>query len=181
MFVVGDWRSRMDLILADVNETLTAYTRAQLISCVWVGVACTIGFYLLGNNYALLLGVLAGVFEFVPIIGPLALAIIATVVAGFESGLQAALTTLFLAVLRVLQDYVIYPRIVREGIHLHPLAIILSVLAGEQIAGIPGVFIAIPLVALGTVLHKHFLEHTDSRGIITNLLEENQKTEEIVG
>jgi predicted PurR-regulated permease PerM len=57
----------------------------------------------------------------------------------------------------------------------------LSVLAGEQIAGIPGVFIAIPLVALGTVLHKHFLEHTDSRGIITNLLEENQKTEEIVG
>ena len=81
----------------------------------------------------------------------------------------------------MLQDYVIYPRIVREGIHLHPLAIILSVLAGEQIAGIPGVFIAIPLVALGTVLHKHFLEHTDSRGIITNLLEENQKTEEIPG
>jgi len=181
MFPVGDWRSRMDAILADVNDTLTAYTRAQLISCLWIGVVCTIGFYLLGNNYALLLGVLAGIFEFVPIIGPLAIAIIATVVAGFESGLQAALTTLFLAVLRVMQDYVIYPRIVREGIHLHPLAIILSVLAGEQVAGIPGVFIAIPLVALGTVLHKHFLEHTDSRGIITNLLEENQKPEETPG
>lgn len=177
MFPVGDWRSRVDAILVDVNDTLTAYTRAQLISCLWIGVVCTIGFYLLGNNYALLLGVLAGIFEFVPIIGPLALAVIATVVAGFESGTQGALTALFLAVLRVMQDYVIYPRIVREGIHLHPLAIILSVLAGEQVAGIPGVFIAIPLVALGTVLHKHFLEHTDSKGIITNLLEENQKTE----
>jgi predicted PurR-regulated permease PerM len=181
MFPVGEWRSRMDAILSDVNDTLTAYTRAQLISCLWIGVVCTIGFYLLGNNYALLLGVLAGIFEFVPIIGPLALAIIATVVAGFESGMQAAMTAVFLAALRVSQDYVVYPRIVREGIHLHPLAIILSVLAGEQIAGIPGVFIAIPLVALGTVLHKHFLEHTDSRGIITNLLEENEKTEEVPG
>lgn len=179
MFPVGDWRSRVDAILTDVNDTLTAYTRAQLISCLWIGIACTIGFYALGNNYALLLGVVAGIFEFVPIIGPLAIAVIATVVAGFESAMQAALTALFLAVLRVLQDYVIYPRIVREGIHLHPLAVILSVLAGEQVAGIPGVFIAIPLVALGTVLHKHFLEHTDSRGIITNLLEEDQKSEEI--
>ena len=181
MFPVGEWRSRMDAILSDVNDTLTAYTRAQLISCLWIGVVCTIGFYLLGNSYALLLGVLAGIFEFVPIIGPLALAVIATVVAGFESGMQAAMTAVFLAALRVSQDYVVYPRIVREGIHLHPLAIILSVLAGEQIAGIPGVFIAIPLVALGTVLHKHFLEHTDSRGIITNLLEENEKTEEVPG
>jgi len=178
MFPVGDWRTRVDSILEDVNATLTAYTRAQLISCILVGIVCTIGFYLLGNNYALLLGVLAGVFEFVPILGPLSLAVIATIVASFESGMQAALTALFLAVLRVTQDYVIYPRIVREGIHLHPLAVILSVLAGEQVAGIPGVFIAIPLVALGTVLHRHILEHTDSRGIITNLLEEDSKIEE---
>jgi predicted PurR-regulated permease PerM len=181
MFPVGDWRTRVDSVLEDVNATLTAYTRAQLISCLLVGIVCTIGFYLLGNNYALLLGVLAGVFEFVPILGPLSLAVMATIVASFESGLQAALTALFLAVLRVTQDYVIYPRIVREGIHLHPLAVILSVLAGEQVAGIPGVFIAIPLVALGTVLHRHILEHTDSRGIITNLLEEDSKTEEVHG
>ena len=181
MFPVGNWRTRVDSILSDVNDTLTAYTRAQLISCLLIGVICTIGFYLIGNDYALLLGVLAGIFEFVPIIGPLALAIIATTVAGFESTVHAVFTALFLAVLRIFQDYVIYPRIVRDGIHLHPLAVILSVLAGEQVAGIPGVFIAIPLVALATVLHKHFLEHTDSRGIITNLLEDNQKTEEVPG
>ena len=178
MFPAGEWRSRVDSVLADVNDTLTAYTRAQLISCVLIGIVCTIGFYLLGHNYALLLGVMAGVFEFVPIIGPLAIAIIAIVVGGFESSFQAAGTAVFLAALRITQDYVIYPRIVREGIHLHPLAIILSVLAGEQVAGIPGVFIAIPLVALGTVLHRHFLEHTDSRGIITNLLEKDEAKEE---
>ena len=171
MFPAGDWRIRVDSLMTDVNSTLAAYTRAQIISCVLIGIICTIGFYILGNNYALLLGVTAGIFEFVPILGPLAIAVIATVVAGFESGMEALLTALFLGVLRLVQDYVLYPRIIREGIDLHPLAVILSVLAGEQLAGIPGVFIAIPIVALGTVLYKHIMEHTDSRGIITGLIE----------
>ena len=60
---------------------------------------------------------------------------------------------------------------------MHPLAVILSVLAGEQVAGIPGVFIAIPLVALLTVLYKHILEHTSSRGLYTGLLEPKENKE----
>jgi predicted PurR-regulated permease PerM len=174
---VGDWRSRVESVVYDVNHTLIAYTRAQLISCVLIAVICTIGFYLLGNDYALLLGILAGVLELVPLLGPLSLAILATMVSGLESGWQALWTLVFLGVLRIVQDYVIYPRIIREGIHLHPLAVILSVLAGEQVAGIPGVFIAIPLVALLTVLYKHILEHTSSRGLFTGLLEPKENKE----
>jgi predicted PurR-regulated permease PerM len=174
---VGDWRTRVESVMTDVNHTLTAYTRAQLISCVLIAVICTIGFYLLGNDYALLLGILAGVLELVPLLGPLTLAILATMVSGLESGWQATWTVVFLGILRIVQDYVIYPRIIREGIHLHPLAVILSVLAGEQVAGIPGVFIAIPLVALLTVLYKHILEHTSSRGLFTGLLEPKENKE----
>lgn len=174
---VGEWRSRVESIMTDVNATLTAYTRAQLISCLMIGVICTIGFYLLGNDYALLLGILAGVLELVPLIGPLTIGIIATAVGGFEGAWSAFLTALFLLILRVVQDYAIYPRIIRDGIHLHPLAVILSVLAGEQVAGIPGVFIAIPLVALITVLYKHVLDHTDSRGLFTGLLEPKENKE----
>lgn len=174
---VGEWRSRVDSIISDVNDTFTAYARAQLISCLLIGVICTIGFYLLGNDYALLLGILAGVLELIPLLGPLAIAILAVTVGGLESGWQALWTALFLGGLRIAQDYVFYPRIVREGIHLHPLAIILSVLAGEQVAGIAGVFIAIPLVALLTVIYKHILEHTDSRGLFTGLLEPKENKE----
>lgn len=174
---VGEWRTRTELIMNDVNNTLAAYARAQIISCVLIGIICTVGFYLTGNNYALLLGILAGIFEFVPLIGPLAVAIIATSVAGFESGWQAVWTAVFLTILRIVHDYVTYPRIVRDGIHLHPLAIILSVLAGEQVAGIPGVFIAIPLVALVTVLYKHILEHSGSRRLFTGLLEPAENKE----
>ena len=175
---VGDWRTRIESVLSDVNKTLAAYARAQLISCVLIGFLCTVGFYLLGNNYALLLGIIAGVLEFIPLIGPLTVAIIAISVAGLESGWQALWTAIFLIVLRIVHDYVTYPRIVRGGIHLHPLAIILSVLAGEQVAGIPGVFIAIPLVALLTVLYKHILEHSGSRGLFVGLLEPKENSEQ---
>jgi predicted PurR-regulated permease PerM len=174
---VGDWRTRVESVMTDVNATLTAYTRAQLISCLLIGVICTIGFYLLGNDYALLLGILAAVLELVPLLGPLTLAIVAVLVGSLESGWQALWTAVFLGVLRIAQDYAFYPRIIRDGIHLHPLAVILSVLAGEQVAGIAGVFIAIPLVALLTVLYKHVLEHTDSRGLFTGLLEPKENKE----
>jgi len=173
----GDWRSRIESVMTDVNSTLKAYTRAQLISCLLIGTICTIGFYLLGNDYALLLGIMAGALELIPLLGPLTTAIVATVVSGLESGWQAFWTALFLTFLRIMHDYFIYPRIIREGIHLHPLAVILSVLAGEQVAGIPGVFIAIPLVALLTVLYKHILEHTSSRGLFTGLLEPKENKE----
>jgi predicted PurR-regulated permease PerM len=170
VFPSGDWRSRIESILHDVNKTLAAYVRAQLISCVLIGTICTVGFYFLGVNYALLLGIMAGVLEFIPLIGPLTIAIIAIVVASLESPWEAFYVFIFLGVLRIMQDYVFYPRIVREGIHLHPLAIILSVLAGEQVAGIPGVFLSIPVIALLTVVYRHFLEHTGNKGLITNIL-----------
>lgn len=175
LFPSGRWRARIESVIYDVNQTLAAYTRAQLISCVLIGFICTIGFYIIGINYALLLGIVAGVLEFIPLLGPLTVAIIATTAAGLQSPWQALYTAIFLAALRIIHDYFTYPRIVRGGIHLHPLAIILSVLAGEQVAGIPGVFISIPVVALLTVIYKHVLEHSGSKGFITGLFEE--KTE----
>ncbi len=178
IFPSGDWRARIESVIHDVNRTLAAYTRAQLISCVLIGTICTVGFYLLGVNYALLLGVIAGALEFIPLIGPLTIGITTIMVASLESTSEAIYVAVFLVVLRILQDYVFYPRIVREGIHLHPLAIILSVLAGEQVAGIPGVFLSIPVMALLTVVYKHILEHSGSKGIVQNILAPKDNAEE---
>ncbi|MCV4639311.1 AI-2E family transporter, partial [Escherichia coli] len=91
--------------------------------------------------------------EFVPLLGPLAIGIIATTVGSLgDNPLRGFYVAVFLIILRIVHDYITYPRIVRGGIHLHPVLIIISVLAGEQIAGIPGVFLAIPTVALFTVI-----------------------------
>lgn len=172
IFPSGRWRARAEAVLQDVNTTLAAYTRAQLISCLLIGIICLVGFYVIGVKYTLLLGIMAGVLEFIPLIGPLVLAIIAILVAAFSNEpWKAVYVIIFLAVLRIVHDYITYPRIIRGGIHLHPLAIILSVLAGEQIAGIPGVFLSIPIVALFTVVYKHILEHLGSRGLFAGWLE----------
>lgn len=167
VFPPGPLQTRVSAILEDVNKTLVSYTRAQILSCLLIGTLCTIGFYLIGLRYALLLGILAGLFEVVPLLGPLAIGIIATATGAFGDDPRRGLyTAIFLIVLRVVHDYVTYPRIVRGGVQLHPLLIIISVIAGEQVAGIPGVFIAIPIVAVFTVIYRHVLEHHGETGLL---------------
>jgi predicted PurR-regulated permease PerM len=56
-------------------------------------------------------------------------------------------------VLRVLQDYVIYPRLIGSGVHLHPFAVILAVLAGAEIGGVIGVLLSVPTLAVGSAVY----------------------------
>lgn len=170
MLPQGRIRWRGDEFFQDINSTLAAYIRAQLTACLIIGTICTIGFAVAGVRYALVLGVLAGMLEFIPLLGPLVIAIAATFVAGFDSATKAGVVLVFLGALRIVEDYVIYPRIIGSGIHLHPLAVILAILAGHEIAGVAGIFLAIPVIAVLTVTYRHWLEHRGSAGIVAELL-----------
>ena len=117
-------------LFEEMNATLAAYVRAQLLACVVVGVLCGLGFAVLGIPYAVLLGVLAATLEFIPLVGPLLLATLAAFVAALHAPALALWALAFLGILRVVEDYVIYPRLIRRGISLHPLAVIVAVLAG---------------------------------------------------
>ncbi|HXI25143.1 MAG TPA: AI-2E family transporter [Pyrinomonadaceae bacterium] len=162
----GRLRWRGDEFFQDINSTLAAYIRAQLTACLLVGILCSIGFALIGLPSPLVLGLLAGMLEFVPLVGPLVVAILVAVLAMLHWGLgMAVVVLLFLGVLRIVQDYVIYPRIIGQGIHLHPLAVILAILAGAEIAGVAGIFLAIPVIAILTVSYRHWLEHRGSETI----------------
>lgn len=169
----GRWRWRGDEFFQDVNSTLAAYIRAQLMACLLIGLICSLGFTALRLPGGLVVGVMAGFFEFVPLVGPLAIALLAALLAMFHAGpFNAFLVLLFLGVLRIVQDYFIYPRLIGQGIHLHPLAVIFAILAGEKLAGVAGVFLAIPVVAIVTVSYRHWMEHRGSEGI-ADLLEPN--------
>jgi predicted PurR-regulated permease PerM len=162
----GRLRWRGDEFFQDINSTLAAYIRAQLTACLLIGIMCTIGFALMKLPSPLVLGLIAGFLEFVPLVGPLVVAILAALVALLHSGLGGALIVLvFLGVLRVIQDYAIYPRVIGSGIHLHPLAVILAILAGAELAGVAGIFLAIPVIAILTVSYRHWLEHRGSETI----------------
>lgn len=171
MLPKGRWRWRGDEFFQDINSTLAAYIRAQLTACLFIGVVCALGFTLLGLPSPLVLGVIAGVFEFVPLVGPLSVAVLAALLATLHAGpFSGFLVLLFLGVLRIVQDYVIYPRLIGQGIHLHPLAVIIAILSGAELAGVAGIFLAIPVVAILTVSYRHWLEHRGSEGL-ADLLE----------
>jgi predicted PurR-regulated permease PerM len=167
----GRWRWRGDEFFQDINSTLAAYIRAQLMACGLIGIICALGFTVLGLPYGLVMGFIAGVLEFIPLIGPLTVAVTAAILAIFHAGpFNAFLVLLFLGILRIVHDYVVYPRLIGQGIHLHPLAVIFAILAGEKLAGVAGIFLAIPVVAILTVSYKHWMEHRGSEGI-ADLLE----------
>ncbi|HJU56698.1 MAG TPA: AI-2E family transporter [Pyrinomonadaceae bacterium] len=177
----GRWRWRGDEFFQDVNSTLAAYIRAQLIACLLIGTICTLGFVALGVPFPLVIGVIAGFLEFIPLVGPLVVAIIAALVTSFSpdtSTYSALWVLLFLGVLRIIHDYTIYPRLVGQGVHLHPLAVILAILAGYELAGVAGIFLSIPLIAVATVSYRHWLEHRGSEGLVAEIL---QPVEEAIG
>lgn len=168
----GRLRWRGDEFFEDINHTLAAYIRAQLTACFIIGAVCSIGFWLIGLPSPLVLGLIAGMLEFVPLVGPLVVAILVAILALLHSGFgMAFVVLLFLGVLRVVHDYVVYPKIIGQGIHLHPLAVILAILAGAEIAGVAGIFLAIPVIAILTVSYRHWLEHRGSE-TIAEVLEE---------
>jgi predicted PurR-regulated permease PerM len=167
----GRWRWRGDEFFQDVNTTLAAYIRAQLTACLIIGLICSLGFFVLRLPGWLVMGFMAGVFEFVPLVGPLLIAITAALLALLHAGpFSAFLILVFLGVLRIAQDYFIYPRLIGQGIHLHPLAVIFAILSGAELAGVAGIFLAIPVVAILTVSYRHWMEHRGSEGL-ADLLE----------
>jgi predicted PurR-regulated permease PerM len=149
-------------IVGDVNVMLGSYMRAQFILASLTVVFYTLVLSVLHLRYALILGPLAGIFEFVPVVGPAVAAIIIFVIAVLTSYPHLIWIVLFLGVWRLLQDYVNAPRIMGKSLEISPLVQILAVLAGGEIAGVVGALVSVPAVATFRILWKRL---TSEKGI----------------
>jgi predicted PurR-regulated permease PerM len=161
----ADMRFRVATFLKDVSETMAGYMRAQLLACLIVGVVVGVGLWLLGLPYPLVFGVGAGLFEFVPVVGPISLGAVAVLVASFHSWRNAVLVLTFLAIYRVIHDYVIYPRLIGRSVEVHPLVVILAVLSGAELGGVIGVFLSVPVAALLIVCLRHWRDLRHERSL----------------
>jgi predicted PurR-regulated permease PerM len=145
-----DRRSQKQLlrgIMEDLHEMLAAYIRAQLMLAGISLVAYTTVLSLLRVPYGLVLGVLGGLMEFIPVVGPLVAAALIFGVAFLSNYPHLLILPLFLAAWRLIQDYVNAPRIMGTRVQLHPLAVLFGVLVGAEIAGVVGVYLSIPVIA----------------------------------
>jgi predicted PurR-regulated permease PerM len=158
---VSKERATLAGIVSDVNIMLGSYIRSQLILSALTLVAYTLVLSLMGVPYSFILGPLAGVFEFVPVVGPAAAA-----VAVFGIGVLTGYPHLFwlfvfLGAWRLIQDYVSAPKIMGESLEISPLVQIFAVLAGGEMAGVLGALISVPVVAILRILWRRISSHED--------------------
>jgi predicted PurR-regulated permease PerM len=140
-------REFMQGVLDDMNQMLAHFIRAQLTLAALSLVVYLSFMAAMKVPYALVLGTAGGVMEFVPVVGPLVAALLIMGVALLMSYQHWLILLIFLACWRIVQDYVVSPRIMGRSLELHPLAAIFGVLAGAEIAGVLGVYLSIPVMA----------------------------------
>ena len=158
----GHLQWRAEEYARDVNSALAGYVRAQTAAGVIVGAMSVAGLVLLQVPSAVSLGVAAGVLELVPALGPMT-AFLVTIT---QAGDRLLAVVAFLAALRVVQDYVIYPRLIRRGMHISTTAVILTIWAGAVLGGAAGVILAIPVAGFLTVSVRHWREYRQIEQLI---------------
>ncbi len=155
-------REFLDDVLHDLNEMLAQFIRAQLTLAVFSFVVYSSFLGVLRFPYALMLGTAGGALEFVPVVGPL-VAGVAMVTVAILTGYNPLLLLVFLIVWRMVQDYVIAPRIMGSSVELHPLAALFGVLAGGEIAGVLGVYLSIPVMASLRIVWRRWRLYAEKR------------------
>jgi predicted PurR-regulated permease PerM len=145
-------RQRVADTLSAIEEVLATFIRTQLALCVLMGLWIVSLLTLVGVPYGFLLGLLAAVLEFIPVFGPLLSGAFICLVVVVRDPILALWVLLALVLLRMVQDYIVVPRVMGQHIHLHPAVIIVAVLCGAELAGTAGVFLATPVAAIIKVL-----------------------------
>jgi predicted PurR-regulated permease PerM len=140
-------RSLVEEILADLHLLVAQYIRALVLLAMATFVSYSVFLSVTGVPYPVLLAGVAGVLELIPVVGPLTGGIVTLLVAGLTGYAHLLWILVFLVVYRVFQDYVLNPYLLSSGVEIHPLLVLFGVLAGEQVAGIPGMFFSVPVIA----------------------------------
>ena len=155
--------------LGDIHTLLLQYMRALLFLCCATFISFSIVLSAMGVPFSILLASVAFLLEFIPLMGPLAAAIIimgVSIASGFDHMLWLFL---YLGCYRLFQDYILSPHLMSKGVELHPLLVIFGVFAGGEIGGVAGIFLSIPALALIRLLYHRLRKVRDLRWAETNL------------
>ena len=158
---------RVDRIMRSVTFKVGAWLRGQLLLAGIVAVAATIAFKLIGVPYYYVLGLLAALGEFVPVIGPL-LAAAPAVLLGWTVSPQTALMVAgYSSVQQFIESNVLVPRIMERQVGVSPVSIIVALLLGSSLLGLVGAILSVPTAAIVQVIIREHWEHkqrTESNG-----------------
>ena len=149
-------------VLFMVNSVIGSYVRAQLLSATIVGVMVFIGLSILGIKFAAILGLVAGLFGLIPIIGPLLGAVPGLLVTLASSPSQVIWVALVYVIVQLIENNAISPRIQGSAVRLNPALIMATLVVASEIAGLWGVIVGVPLVAAARDVFVYFYKEWDN-------------------
>jgi predicted PurR-regulated permease PerM len=166
-FIPTRRRAEVESVLRDLGRALGGFFRGQLLVALFVGIASSLGLYIVGLPYWAVIGMIAGLFNLIPMIGPFIGAIPAlfiaftTTTAGegllrLKPGWPMALgATIALLTVQQIDNHIISPNIVARTVRLHPVTVMLGLLSGGTILGVWGMLLAVPTIAAVKILLLH--------------------------
>lgn len=149
-------RSEVEAVVGRLGRALGGYFRGQLAVALVVGVMCSIGLAIIGLRFWFLVGMIAGLFNIIPLIGPWVGGVPGLVIAlTTGSPLQALGVVIVMVAAQQIDNHFITPQVMHRAVHLHPAAVVLALLAGGHMAGFFGLLLAVPLAASLKILIGH--------------------------
>ncbi|MBV9454299.1 MAG: AI-2E family transporter [Rubrobacter sp.] len=145
-------RERVEQILRLIRERVSGWIIGQIAAMVLVAVLTWIGLSTLGIEYAFTFAVVTGVLEIVPFFGPILSAVPPTLVAFADRPTKALVVIVIYVAIHQIEAHLISPMVMARSVQLHPVMVILAVLAMGDLLGFPGVILAVPIAAVVTVL-----------------------------
>ncbi|MBI3973915.1 MAG: AI-2E family transporter [Chloroflexi bacterium] len=149
------FRQEFGPVVSDIDRILGQFVRGEVLLIAIMSFATWLALTLLGIRYALILGLIAGVLELIPFIGPIMAAIPAVAMALFQPSphgwsplVNAGVVALTYFVLRHAEDYFVIPQVVGRVVELHPLVAMFAIFSGAAVGGILGMFLAVPVAAV---------------------------------
>ena len=149
-------RTHTHNVLFMINRVIGSYVRAQILSATIVGVMVFIGLSILGIKFAAILGLVAGLFGLIPIIGPLLGAVPGLLVTLASSPSQAIWVALVYVIVQLIENNLISPRIQGNAVRLNPALIMATLVVASELAGLWGVIVGVPLVAAARDVFVYF-------------------------
>lgn len=146
------WRAQAFFVEAAAVKVVGGYIRGQLVMALTIGLAAGVGCWLLGVPYPLVIGLLAGVFELIPMLGPILSAVPAVLISLTQPFPQVLWVIGFFFLIQQVEANVIGPRITGHAVGLHPLGALLALLAGVELGGLFGALFAVPVAGILYVL-----------------------------
>ena len=146
--------------LTQIQKRLSSWLWGQLLLMCFIGTLTGVALWILGVPYALVLGILAGMLEFIPIIGPTVAAIPAVFFA-FSDYLEAPykpfIVIIMFIVIQQVENQLLVPRVMKRAVGLNPIVVIIALLVGVKLGGFIGLVLAVPFVAILDVFVSDFI------------------------